>query len=127
MQVRFAIPCFVRFAISLAAQSDRGTLTGTVSDSAGGVVPNAAVVATSAETGVQSRTVTTATGNYTIPSMRAGVYELSVEVPGFKKFIRQGIRVQVAETARVDITLEVGATTESITVSADAPLLKTES
>lgn len=54
-----------------------------------------------------SRTETTGTGN------------VSVEVPGFKKYIRQGVRVQVAETARVDLTLEVGATTESVTVSAE--------
>ena len=95
------------FSPLLFAQSDRGTITGTVSDAAGAVAPNAAVVATNSETGVVSRTETTGTGN------------VSVEVPGFKKYIRQGVRVQVAETARVDLTLEVGATTESVTVSAE--------
>ena len=90
-------------------------------------MPNATVVATNTETGVQSRTITTGTGNYTLPSVPVGVYDLSVEVPGFKKFVRQGIRVAVAETARIDIRLEVGAASESVTVTADAALLKTES
>ncbi|MBI3278815.1 MAG: TonB-dependent receptor [Acidobacteria bacterium] len=108
-------------------QSDRGIITGTVTDPASAVVPNAPVVATNTETGVQFRTVTTGTGNYTIPSMPAGSYDLTVEVDGFRKFQQQGIRVQVAQTARIDVVLQVGATTESVTVTGDAPLLKSES
>ncbi len=111
---------------SLLAQSDRGTVTGTVSDSASAVVPNAAVVAVNPETGVVSRTVTTSTGNYTISSLSVGIYDISVEVKGFKKFLQKGVRVQVAETARVNIALEVGSASESITITADAALLKTE-
>ena len=107
-------------------QSDRGTLTGTVSDSAGAVVPAAAVVVTNSETGIVSRTVTTSTGNYTISSLSVGTYDVSVEVAGFKKYLQKGVRVQVAETARVDIGLEVGSATESVTINADAALLKTE-
>ncbi len=110
----------------LCAQSDRGTLTGTISDSAGAVVPNAPVVVTNAETGIVSRTVTTSTGNYTVSSLSVGLYDISAEVTGFKKYIQRGVRVQVAETARVDIALEVGSATESITITADAALLKTE-
>jgi len=113
--------------LCLFAQSDRGLITGTITDPAGAVVPGAPVVATNTETGIQFRTVTTSTGNYTIPSMPAGNYDLTVEVSGFKKFQQQGIRVQVAQTARIDIGLQVGATTESVTVTADAPLLKSES
>ena len=56
-----------------------------------------------------------------------GTYEISVAVPGFKKYIRQGISVQLAQTARIDVQLEVGAATDSVTVTEDAPLLKTES
>src|SRR5258708_25047315 len=91
------------------AQSDRGTITGTVSDAAGAVVPNAAVTAINSETGVQSRTVTTSTGNYTLASLPSGVYDISIEVTGFKKYIRTGVRVQVAETERADANLEVGS------------------
>jgi hypothetical protein len=71
--------------------------------------------------------VSTATGNYTLPELPAGTYEVTVTVPGFKKFIRQGLTIQVAQTVRIDISLEVGNATESVTVSAEAPLLKTES
>jgi len=113
-------------AAAALAQSDRGTITGTVSDSAGAVVPGAVVVATNSETGVQSRTVTTSTGNYTIPSLPVGLYDVSVEVPGFKKHLQRGIKVQVAQTERVDIGLEVGTAAESVTVTSDAPLLKSE-
>src|SRR5438034_7935705 len=67
------------------AQSDRGTLTGTVTDPAGAVVPAAKVTIKNLDTGAGSATVTTETGNYTVPGLAAGLYELSVESPGFNK------------------------------------------
>ena len=109
------------------AQSDRGTITGTISDPAGAVVANAAVEARNVATGVLYQAASTATGNYTIAELPAGTYEVSVTVPGFKKYTRQGLTVEVNLTERIDITLEVGAATESVTVQADAPLLRTES
>jgi hypothetical protein len=69
--------------------------------------------------------VTTNTGNFTLASLPAGTYDFSVEAQGFKKVTQQGIQVQVAQIVRLDIALQVGATT-SITVSAAAPLLKSE-
>src|SRR5690349_24081771 len=69
----------------LFAQSDRGNITGTISDPADAVVTNASVVATNSETGAQFRTVSTTTGNYTISSLPSGTYDLGVEVAGFKK------------------------------------------
>ena len=115
------------FAVAAFAQADRGTITGTITDPVSAVVPNANVVAVNSETQAQYTTVTTGTGNYTLAQLPAGVYSVSVEVPGFKKFIQQGIRVQVATVDAVDIKLEVGAATESVTITADAPLLRTES
>ncbi len=109
------------------AQSDRGTITGTVSDPAGAVVANAAIEARNQATGLMYSAATTQTGNYTIPQLPVGQYEISVAVPGFKKYVRQGLTVEVAQTVRIDIALEVGAANESVTVQADAPLLKTES
>src|SRR4029077_19123584 len=100
--------------------SDRGTITGTVSDSSGGVVANAAVDATNTESGAVYRATTTPTGNYTIAQVATGNYEVTVEVPGFKKYRREGISVEVAQTLRIDMTLEIGATTESVTVTAAA-------
>ncbi len=114
-------------ALSLVAQTDRGTITGTISDPAGAVIANATVEAKNTETAAVFQAGSSATGNYTLAQLPAGTYEVSVTVPGFKKSVRPGIIVNVAATARVDFTLEVGATTESVTVEAEAPLLKTES
>src|SRR5580698_5212024 len=109
------------------AQTDRGTITGTVLDVSGAVIPTAAIEAKNAATGEVYNAATTGTGNYTLANLPAGSYELTVTAAGFKKYIRQGLTVQVAETTRVDANLEVGAATESITVSTEAALLKTES
>jgi hypothetical protein len=111
----------------LYAQTDRGTITGTVSDPAGAVVPSANVEVRNLETGTVYQAGSSSTGNFTLAQLPAGTYEVTVTVPGFKKYIRPGIIVQVAQTVRVDAPLEVGAPTESVTVEAEAPLLKTES
>ncbi len=108
-------------------QADRGTITGTVADPAGAVVAGAAIEAKNVATGVAYQAASTPTGNYTIVQLPAGVYDLSVTVPGFKKFERQGITVEVAQTLRIDVPLEVGGATETVTVQADAPMLRTES
>lgn len=108
-------------------QSDRGTITGTISDPAGAVVANAPVQIRNIETGAIYKVGSSATGNYTLSQLPAGQYEISVTVPGFKKYVRQGITVEVAQTYRVDVKLEVGSNTESVTVTEAAPLLKTES
>src|SRR5438874_3780637 len=118
---------FLLFSSGAFAQTDRGTITGTVSDPAGALVPNASVEARNTQSGEVLRTATTGTGNYTIPQLPVGSYELSVTSAGFKKYVRPGIDVGVAQTVRWDVTLEVGASTETVTVNAEAPLLKTES
>ena len=127
MRLVSAAGCFVVLAASLFAQNDRGTITGEVKDPAGSVVPNATVVAANMGTGAESKSTTTSTGNYTIPSLTAGMYTLTVEAPGFKRFRQQNIEVQVAVTNRIDVSLEVGATTDTVTVTAEAAQLKTES
>ncbi|MBV9507159.1 MAG: TonB-dependent receptor [Acidobacteriia bacterium] len=119
--------CVLLFAGAVFAQSDRGTITGTVSDPAGAVIANATVEARNSETGTAFPAQSTSTGNYTIPELPVGTYEVDVTVPGFKKFQRTGITVATAAILRIDVTLEVGASTESVTVQADASLLKTES
>ena len=109
------------------AQSDRGTITGTIADPAGAVVASAPIEAKNVDTGAVYQAASTETGNFTLVQLPAGNYELTVTVPGFKKSVRQNILVQVAQTLRVDVTLEVGATSESVTVTAETSLLKTES
>ncbi|HEY3822925.1 MAG TPA: TonB-dependent receptor [Bryobacteraceae bacterium] len=108
------------------AQSDRGTITGAVTDSSGAVIAGAPIQAKNTETGVVYDSATSTTGNYTISQLPAGVYQISLSAPGFKKYTRAGIAVEVAQVLRVDIALEVGASTESVTVTAAATLLNTE-
>src|SRR5262249_12012711 len=103
-----------------------GTITGLISDPTGAVIPNAPVEAKHTVTGVVSPAATSRTGNYVFAALPAGEYEISVAATGFKKFVRTGITVQQLQTTRVDIALEIGAATESVTVSEVAPLLKTE-
>lgn len=115
----------VLFLATLAcAQSDRGTITGSVVDPAVAVVQGAKVVARNTATGTVVETVTTATGNYTLASLQAGIYEMTVELTGFRKVTRPNIQVQVAQTVRVDFALEIGASSESVTVTAETPLLR---
>src|SRR6202050_2010726 len=120
--VVLSLCAFVAFA-----QTDRGTITGTVLDVSGAVIPTAAVEAKNAATGEVYNAGTTGPANCSLANLPTGTYEFTVTAAGFKKFIRPGLTVQVAETTRADATLEVGAANESITVATEAPLLKTES
>jgi hypothetical protein len=113
-------------ATLVVAQSDRGTITGTVADSTGAVVPGATVVVTNTGTQAKLTTETTFTGNFTMASVPAGIYEVAVSAPGFSRSVQQGVQVQVALTVRLDVVLKVGATTESVTVTGEAPMLRTE-
>src|SRR5258708_37180476 len=110
-------------AIGVVGQTDRGTVTGTVTDPARAGLANATLELKGSETGAAYPSTTSATGNYTFTQVPVGTYELTVTVPGFKKFVRQNIRVQAAQTVGVDIALEVGSATESVTVSAEVSLL----
>src|SRR5690348_4689443 len=127
MRLKVVLSFLIVSGCGLFGQSDRGTITGTVADSAGAVIASANVEARNTETGAASPVASSTTGNYTIANLPAGTYELTVTVPGFKKLIRPGLIIQAAQTIRVDVTLEVGNATESVTVNAEAPLLKTES
>ena len=128
---RFRVAAIFAFLLltgsALQAQSDRGTITGTVQDPAGAVVPGATVGLLNTATGSAYQTVTTETGNYTLPSLPAGNYELTVNHAGFGKFVQQNIQVQVTLSIRIDVVLQIGTAAESVTVTAGAPLLRTES
>ena len=106
--MRLAVLCLI-LALPLYGQSDRGTITGTVADPAGAVVAGVPIQARNVDTGAQYDAATSPTGNYTISQLPAGNYEINVTVPGFKKYTRQNLAVQVATVIRVDVPLEVGA------------------
>lgn len=118
--------CLFVFALCVFGQTDRGTLTGVISDPTGAVVANASIEVKNSETGTVYQGGTSATGNYTF-SLPRGTYELAATVPGFKKYIRQNLEIPVATTVRWDVALEVGSSAEILTVTDTTPLLKTES
>jgi hypothetical protein len=122
-----ALACVLFIFGAAYAQSDRGTITGTIADASGAMVPNAPIEAKNVETGAVYQAASSDTGNYTLSQLPVGTYELSVSVSGFKKYLRTGLRVMVAQTLRIDIKLELGSIAETVTVSAETPLLKTES
>jgi hypothetical protein len=108
------------------AQSDRGSITGTVTDSTGGIVPDAAVTATNTATNVVSRTATNDTGAYAIPALLPGTYKVRVEKNGFKAAEQGQVVLAASSTVRVDIGLQVGEISESVEVSASLAQLQTE-
>jgi hypothetical protein len=109
------------------AQTITATLSGEIKDQAGAVVPGAIVTATSVDTG-QTKTATTGdSGNYTIPFLPPGTYNVTVEKSGFANVVRENIRLEIAQTATVDIDLGVTAGTVNVNVdSSETPILQTE-
>src|SRR5215831_6336605 len=124
-RVRLAILSLV-FCFAVSAQETRGSLSGIVTDSSGAVVPAAALELRNVETGVVLTTVANEAGLYRFLFLNPGQYRLVVTMTGFKTFERSGIRVNVSEAGTVPVVLEVGAQTERITVSAEAPLIDAE-
>ena len=124
--IRFGLTSLLLAGITVA-QSDRGVITGTVQDPTGAVVAAASVTAKNTQTGAVYPTASTATGNFTIAAIPVGAYEITVESPGFHKHISQGTQVQVAQTVRLNIVLQVGSTNDSVTVAGEGPILKTDS
>src|SRR5438874_297547 len=102
------------------AQTDRGTITGSVTDPSGAVIVGAKVTATNTATRAGIETTTTSAGNYTIPVLQVGTYEVTVEQTGFKKAVLTGVLVQVGQTTRVDASLQIGETSQAVEVSAEA-------
>jgi hypothetical protein len=110
---------FALASLGLWAQQDRGTLLGTVTDASGAFVPGARVVIVQTGTNATNETVTNEAGSYRVPNLPIGTYRIEVEAQGFKKSVRDGIRLSVTDVLRVDFALEIGATTESITVTGE--------
>jgi hypothetical protein len=113
-------------ASTLLAQLDRGTLTGTVTDPAGAVVPQATVTMVHLGTQAASSAVTNQDGQYSRPNLPIGDYRITVEAPGFKRTVREGIKLGVTEVLRVDVQLEIGSAAESVQVTAEVPKLQTD-
>ena len=122
----FAVPSLV-FLSALSAQEFRGSLTGRVVDAQLAAVPSAKVVAILVSTGAQSTTATGQDGLFTIPFLAPGIYRVEADVPGFKKYVRDGLQIDAGDRVNIDIPLQVGQQSETVTVTAEAPLLDTTS
>src|SRR5262245_40671626 len=109
-----------------AAQTSTSTLTGTVRDASGGVLPGVTVGITDTARNANQSTVTNDVGSYAFPSLVPGGYSITAQLPGFQRFVREGVIFQVAQVASVDIQLVLGAITESVEVTAATPMLETE-
>jgi hypothetical protein len=114
-------------ACLLPAQEYRSTLTGHITDPSGSAVPHVKVVATRVDTNSQFPTVAGPEGFYTIPLLPPGVYQVTAESSGFKKYVQSGIELASNVRVAVDIQLTIGATSESVNVTEDAPALNTVS
>ena len=113
------------FLLSLAAQDPRGTILGRVTDPTGAVIPGAEVRAVNVATGVAAATKTNQSGNFMLAYLLPGTYTLTVELTGFKKFVRDGVQVRVNDTVELNTELQVGNVSESVEVTAETPLLQT--
>jgi hypothetical protein len=108
---------------SVSAQEFRGTLSGRVTDPSGSVIPNVKVTAINNDTGARFETTTTDTGEYTLPFLIPGPYRLTVDAEGFKTYVQERVQVGTNQRVSQDIALQIGASTESVTVTADAALV----
>src|ERR1700733_708017 len=109
--------CLLFAALLAFGQVGNGTITGVVTDPAGAVVPGAQVQVKNVETGVLFSGASTAAGNYTITDLPVGRYSVTVTVSGFKTYTHTNLDVEAAQTLREDIGLQVGSSTESVTVT----------
>ena len=125
---RIALGCILLLGVSTTAfaQFDRGTINGTIKDAQGGIVPGATVTVTSTQTQQSNTTVTDGSGYYTFPNLAAGRYEIVVELSGFKKISRSNVQLDAAGAVKLDFTLETGALTEEVTVTAENSALQTQ-
>jgi Carboxypeptidase regulatory-like domain len=119
-----ALLCLVAATTALAQES-RGTITGTVVDASGAVVPGATVTITNVARGTTTTVVTNEVGYFQAPYLISGTYNITVELAGFKKMVREGIEVRVDDRLALQLPLELGGAEEQVTVTAEAPLLDT--
>jgi Carboxypeptidase regulatory-like domain len=126
---RFAL--IVMFGVALlvmprAWSQENATITGTVTDSTGAVIPNVEITLTNPATGQTKKATTNTSGTYLFPSLGVGHYTLSAVAPGFHKYIVTDIVVNVAQSLKEDVTLTVGSEGQTVTVEADALQVQTE-
>ncbi len=125
LSLRLLLAAGLFWVTAAAGQEARGTILGRVTDSSGAVIPGASVKITNQSTGVTTSLVTNDQGNYQAPYLIPGKYRVLAEMAGFKRFLREGVELRVSDRLELDIALNVGEVTETVTVVGDSPLLET--
>jgi len=120
------LSCLGAFAAA-HAQAGKAELTGSLRDQNRAAVTQARVAVTEIAIGQTYSTTVTDNGDYTFTNLKPGTYNLAVEADGFKRFVREGVRLPTGERVRLDVELQPGALSETVTVTQDASLLRTES
>src|SRR5437773_614627 len=121
-----ALACLILCPRAADAQAVKGGLLGNVSDDAGLSVPGASVTITEVNTNISYTAITNDSGYYVFANLKDGTYRVAAELTGFKKVVREGVRVDVNQTVRVDLRMQVGTVEESVTVVGESPLLQTD-
>jgi hypothetical protein len=127
----FRTACTVVISLLIALQSMRArlgtaTISGSVRDPSSAVVAGASITAVNTATGFKRETVSNALGEFNPPGLVPGVYDVSVQAQGFKRFQSTGMSLQVDQNAHLDITLEVGRVSEVVEITAQAPLVESQ-
>jgi hypothetical protein len=114
-------------AVPAAAQIDTASIVGTITDESGAVLPGVTVTATQAATQVVATTVTNERGQYLFPNLKIGRYSIAAELSGFRRAVQPEVNLRVQDRAEVNFQLSVGQLSEEVTVTAESPLLQTQS
>ncbi len=117
--------CLIAAAGVGRAQETRATLTGHVTDPTGAIIPGAQITVTETDTGTQTHITSNSAGDYNIPFLAAGPYQIAVTAAGFRKYVHTGITLQTEQTVTENVKLAVGPTSEQVTVNAETPLVDT--
>src|SRR2546425_1743649 len=131
-----SLHAFVRFVTAIVAlialgtclvfaQTSTASILGVVKDISGALVPGVSITVKHTESGLTRTVVSSERGAYNVPLLPVGAYEITTTMPGFKQVVRSGVNLVIGQEAVVDLTLEVGANAEQVTVTGDAPLVNT--
>src|SRR5947209_13771018 len=119
----FWLGAFMLFTSVLVAQRNTATVFGTVTDSSGAVVAGVNVKITNSDTGQESVTVSDTLGNFILPDLPPGRYALAAAMPGFKQFLRNNLRLDVDQRPQINVVLQVGDVSDTVTVNEEAPMV----
>ena len=125
MKIRYLVVFIaLTLPLSMFSQEFRGTISGVVTDATGGTIAGAKVAVTETHTNTRVDVVTESTGQYTAAFLLPGDYDIAAKTPGFKEYIRKGVHVGAGEHPVIDFEMEVGDTSQAVTVTAEVPLVE---